>query len=147
MHAGSLVTSCLTASQRRRLVWVGDVAQLVQRRTGTPLAQVRLPGAAGDFSPRVNFRCRLSYAVRTPPCAITCINICAHVRDPVVHVRVWWIMETLKHPPCTVGWVARLSQLAFPREGNLNFPLEKLLWDNTVVKSEKLKKKKGKSDI
>ena len=23
-----------------------------------------------------------------PPCAITCIDICAHVKDPVVHVRV-----------------------------------------------------------
>ena len=59
------------------------------------------------FSPRVNFQCRLSYGVRTPPCAIACINICAHVNDPVVHIRVRWIMETLKHPACTVGKVAR----------------------------------------
>ena len=47
-----------------------------------------------------------SYGVHTPPCAIACINICAHVKDPVVHVRVRWIMETLKHPVCTVSWVA-----------------------------------------
>ena len=76
----------------------GDVAQLVERRTGTPLAQVQFPGAARDFSPRVNFQCRLSYGVRTPLCTIVCINIFAHVKDPVVHVRVRWIMETLKQP-------------------------------------------------
>ena len=83
-----------------------DVAQLLEHRTGMLPMQVRFPGAAKDFSPRVNFQCRLSYGVCTPPCAITCIDICAHVKDPVVHVRVWWIMETLKHPACTVGWVA-----------------------------------------
>ena len=31
---------------------------------------------------------------------------------------------------------ATLSQLAFPREGNLNFPWEKSHWDNTVVKKK-----------
>ena len=44
----------------------------------------------------------------TLPCAIACINICAHIKDPLVHVRIRWIMEALKHPACTVGWVARL---------------------------------------
>ena len=34
-----------------------------------------------------------------------------HVKDPVVHVRVQWIVETLKHPACTVGWVARLCRI------------------------------------
>ena len=86
----------------------GDVAQLVERRTGTPLRQVRFPGAAREFSARVNFQCRLSYGVRTPPCAIACINICAYVKDPVVHVKIRWVMETLKHLAYTVGWVARL---------------------------------------
>ena len=86
----------------------GDVAQLVERRTGTPLKQVGFPSAARDFSPRVNLRCRLFYGVRTPPCAISYISTFAHVQYPVVHVRVRWIMEILKHPACTVGWVARL---------------------------------------
>ena len=49
-------------------------------------------------------------SVRTPLCAVACINICVHVKDPVVHVWVWWIMETLKHPACTVGWVAWLCR-------------------------------------
>ena len=86
----------------------GDVAQLVSIETVTPLTPVRFPGAARDFSPRVNFQCRLSYSVWTTPCAVACINICAHVKDPVVLVRVRWIMKTLKHPACTVGWEARL---------------------------------------
>ena len=47
---------------------------------------------ARDFLPRANFQCRLSFGVRTPPCAIACITICAHDKDPVVHVRVRWIM-------------------------------------------------------
>ena len=81
----------------------GDVAQLVERRTGTALEQVRFPGAARDFSPRINVQCRLFYGVRRPPCATTSINICAHVKDPVAHVRVRWIMETLKHTTCSVG--------------------------------------------
>ena len=42
----------------------GDIAQLIERRTGTPLTQVRFPGAAKDFSSRVNFQCRLSYMCR-----------------------------------------------------------------------------------
>ena len=49
------------------LITGGDVAQLVERRTGTPLTKVRFLGAARDFSSRVNFQCRLSYGVRTPP--------------------------------------------------------------------------------
>ena len=51
----------------------------------------------------------------TSPLAVGCINICAQVKDYVVHVRIRWIMKTLKHPVSTAGWVARLcrSQL-FP---------------------------------
>ena len=54
------------------------------------------------------------------PVSTAYINICVHVKDPVVLVRVWWIIETLKHPACTVGWAVGLSQLAFPRESNRN---------------------------
>ena len=66
----------------------GGVAQLVERWTGTLRTEVQYPSAAKDFSPRVNFQCRLSYSVHTPQCAIECMNICAHVKYPVVHVRV-----------------------------------------------------------
>ena len=33
----------------------GDVAQLVEHRTGTPLTQVRFPGGSRDFFLRINF--------------------------------------------------------------------------------------------
>ena len=107
-----------------------DVAQLVEHRTVTPLTQVRFPGAERDFSPGVNFQCRLSYVcVRTPSCTITCINVCAHVKDPVVHVRVRWIVQTLKHPAC-------MSQQVFTGESYPNSSREKSHWNNTVVKKK-----------
>ena len=85
-------------------------AQLVEQLTGSLPTQVRFPGAARNFSPSLNFQCRLYNGVRTPPGEVACIYICAHVKEPVVHVRLSWIMETLKHPACTVGWVARLCR-------------------------------------
>ena len=52
---------------------------------------------------------------------ITCINICAQVKDPVVHVRVRWIMETLKHSLHSRLGSTTLSQLVFPGVINPNF--------------------------
>ena len=46
------------------------MAQLAERPTEKPgamMTRVRVPGAARDFSPRVNFQCRLSYGARTAP--------------------------------------------------------------------------------
>ena len=86
----------------------GDVAPLVEHRTVTPLTQVRFLGSARGFLPESTFSADSLTCVRTPSCAITCIYMCAHVKDPVVHVRVRWIMKTLKHLARTVGWVARL---------------------------------------
>ena len=83
---------------------------MTEHRTGTPLTQVRFAAAARDFSPTVNFQCRLSYGVHTPTCAVACIYICAHVKDLVIHVRFRCTMETLKHSACTVGCVARLCR-------------------------------------
>ena len=80
-----------------------DVAQLVEHRTVTSLTEVRFHGAARDFLSRVNFQCRLSFGVPTPPCAIACINICAHNKEPVVCVRYRWIMSTQTYPARTIG--------------------------------------------
>ena len=101
----------------------GDIAQLIEHRTGTPPTQVQFSSVARNFSPRVNFQYRLSYGVHKPPCEITCIYICVHVKDPVVHVRVHWIMETLKQPACTLDWVAQLSNLAFPQGRQPKYPM------------------------
>ena len=62
------------------------------------------------------------YDVRTPPCAIACSNICGHVKDPVVHVRVRWITVPPKHPTCTVGWVARLCRSCLSLRKRPEFP-------------------------
>ena len=55
-----------------------------------PLMQVRFSGAARDFSPRVNFQCRLCYGVRTPLCAIACVNTCVHVKDSPCQSSVYY---------------------------------------------------------
>ena len=56
----------------------GDVAQLVERRTDTPLRQVRFPDAGRYFSPRVNFQRRLStrcpYISRVQSHALTSVR-------------------------------------------------------------------------
>ena len=95
----------------------------------------------GIFLSESTFSADSVTCVCTPQCATACINIRVHVKDPVVHVRVWWIMDTLKTPSMHSRLDSlTLLQLAFPRESNLNFTWEKSHWDNTVVKS----KKKGK---
>ena len=72
----------------------GDAAQLVEHQSGKPLRQVQFPGAARDFSSQSQLSVQtLLYGVSIPPCTTAYINICAHVKDPVVHARVWWIME------------------------------------------------------
>ena len=112
----------------------GHVAQLLQHQISMLQRQVWLPSVArGIFLPGSIFSADCYVCLYTP-CATACNNICVHVKDPVVHVRVWWIRETLKHPDCTVSWAGRLLQLAFPKESNPNFPQEKSHQDNTVVK-------------
>ena len=63
------------------------------------LTQVRFPSVATSAD---------SLLVSVHPCmqshALT--SVC-NVYDPVVYVRVQWIMETLKHPVCIPGWVAQ----------------------------------------
>ena len=127
-------------NKKRKCSDDSPVAQLVEHGTGMLLTKVRFPSMARDFSPRVNFQCRLSYSVCIPPGAVACIYICAHVKDLIVHVRVQWIMETLAYPACTIGLPSVLchSWLS-PGEGNLNFPRKKSHGDNTVVKSKSRK--------
>ena len=58
------------------------IAQLVDvatQKPGTKLTQVRVPAAASDFSPRVNFQCKLSYGVcKAPVCNHMHQYLCAH---------------------------------------------------------------------
>ena len=68
--------------QQRRLTTMKEVggrdaAQLVERQTSELLRQFQFPGAARDFSPRVNFRVSLSYGVCTAPAcsALTSVHM------------------------------------------------------------------------
>ena len=99
---------------------VGHVAQLVEHPTGMPPMKVRFPGVARDFSPIVNFECRLYYGCLYTPMH-NHIYICVHVKDPVVHVNVWWITETLKQPTCIVGIVVWLCHSG-------KFPMTEIPW-------------------
>ena len=87
----------------------GDAAQLVRASDRHAADAGLIPQCGKGFFSRsqllVQTLLRCPY---TPLCAIACIFICANVKDPVVHVRVWWIIGTQKHPACTLGWVAPL---------------------------------------
>ena len=85
----------------------GDVAQLGEHRTNMPLMQVQFPGVARDFLPESTFSadsCMVSIHPRAQSHAF------ASVRTSKIpqSMSVWWIMETQKHPACTLGWVAQL---------------------------------------
>ena len=109
----------------------GDIAQLVEHRTGTQPTQVRFPGAARDF-----FSPRIFYGVPIPPCAIACIYISAHVKDPVVHVfSGLWKRSNTKHAP----YVGKRNSVAagFPRGRQPEFPMGEIpLWQYSCRKSK-----------
>ena len=74
-----------TPIQQQRYTTGGRDSSVIERPTeeqGAILMPVRVPAAARDFSPRVNFQCRLSYGVRKVLCAIACINILHTVKIP-----------------------------------------------------------------
>ena len=64
----------------------GRIAKLAEHpaeKPGAILMRVRVPIAARDFSPIVNFQCRLSYGVRTAHvCNRTHQHTCTHVKTP-----------------------------------------------------------------
>ena len=63
------------------------------------MTRARVPGAARDFSPGVYFFSADSLMVSVqPPCAIACINICAHVKNPT-HWQPYHCLNTGKY--CT----------------------------------------------
>ena len=85
-----------------------------------------IPWCGKGFFSQSTFSADSLTCVRTPPCANACINICAHVNDPVVHFRVRWIMDTLKHRASTVGWVAQLCRSLLSPEKQPEFPMGKI---------------------
>ena len=110
---------------------------LDQHATDTSL----IPWCGKGIFSQWTFRCRLSYGACTLPCATAYIDICAHVKDTVVHVRSLVDYGSAK-TPCMHHRLgnAILSQLSFPRKSNPNFQWKKSKWDNRVAK-KKLKYK------
>ena len=68
----------------------GDVAQLVRAsdRHADDVGSIPRCGEGFFFFPESTFSADFLTCVRTLPFAIARINVCAHVKDPVVHVRV-----------------------------------------------------------
>ena len=98
-----------TSDESYSQYWGGDVAQLVGASGYHTTDAGSIPQCSKGFFSQSQLSVHTLFRVSVyPSCAIACIKICVHVKDPVIHVRVRWIMETLQHPACTVGWVVRL---------------------------------------
>ena len=93
-------------------------AQLVKRlskKTGAILTRVRVPGAARDFSPRVNFRCRLSYRVRTAPVCIARISISMHIKkSPILSAIPLFGHMKILHTLTGMGSAALVAAVPCP---------------------------------
>ena len=86
----------------------GDVAQLVRASDRHAADAGSIPRCGKEFFFQSQRSVKTLLCVSVTPCSIACINICARVKDPVVHVRVRWIMETLKYPAWTVSWLGEI---------------------------------------
>ena len=108
----------------------GGIAQLVKQwteRPGTILTQFWFPGAARDFSPRVNCQCRLSglMAFVQPQCAVTsisiyiymCVCVCVlKIPNASGHTSVW-THDNTAHSETVIemGSAALGATVALPR--------------------------------
>ena len=76
--------------------------------------------------------------------SLHCLTVSEHLcmqshalirRRMLVHVRVQWIMEALKHPAYTVGWVAWICcSLLFLEKATWIAHVRNLKWDGAFVK-------------
>ena len=111
-----------------KVQWAGT-AQLVERPTEKPeatLMRVRVPAAARDFSPRVNFQCRLLRCPYSPPvqsyastsvCTLKLPNISSHITIPS------FVHREMLHTVIGSGSAALVPAVSFlPRYGDPNFP-------------------------
>ena len=106
---------------------IGDVAQLVRAWDRHAADAGSIPRCGKGFFSQSQLSLQTFLRCPHTPCAIACINICVHGKDPVVHVRVRWIKETLKTSSMHRGLgIATLSQLALPMESNPNFAMREI---------------------
>ena len=87
-----------------------QIAQLVEHPTEKPgaiLTQVRVPGVARDFSPRVNFQRRLSYSVCTAPvCNRMHQHLCARSKSHTLAAMLLFVQIQILHKPIGMGIAA-----------------------------------------
>ena len=105
-------TKTYSVADRMYLYYLGRGCSSVGRTSDRHAADaVSIPRCGKGFFSQSQLSVQtLLKGVRMPARAIACIYICVHVKDPVLHARVRWIIETVKHPACPVGWVARLCR-------------------------------------
>ena len=95
--------------------WVSDaaiseakIAQLVEHPTeklGIMLMQIWVLDAPRDFSPRVSVQCRHFCCLYSPLCAVACIDICVHVKNPK-HWQPYHFLDTWRYCTHWQEWVA-----------------------------------------
>ena len=75
--------------------------------------------------------------VSVHPCVqSSCIYICVHVKDPIVHVGVQWIMNMLNIQHLLQVGSHDSVAAGFPQGRQPKFPMGEIPLDNTVVKSK-----------
>ena len=84
------------------------------KKPGTILTWVQFHDAARDLYPTVNFQCRLYYGVCTPLCAMACINICAHFKNPKHWQPHHWTQKIL-HTLAGMSSTALVAAAVVPR--------------------------------
>ena len=93
------------------------------------------------FSPSVNFQCRLSYCVHTlhsPLCALTCINICAHIESPKrwqLHLCLHFGHANILHTLIGMGSAALAATAPYPGKA-IQIPIR----DKEILKKYIIKK-------
>ena len=143
--SASAVPHCGTERRKKQKKNMNKITE--KRERGPKVPRLCSP-TVGDFPRRqnsvqtpcpTNFL-RRDYTNRGPPCVYTYAKRShTHVKDPVAHVRVRWIMETHTHTKKKKKIYfymdsATLWQLAFPEESNPNSPWEKSPRDNKLKK-------------
>ena len=102
------------------------ITQLVERtaeKPGAIVTRVRVPGAANNFFPRVNFQCKLSYGVHTAP------QVQSHTSTSVRTVKIpntgshtiVWTRENTAHTGRNGYKRCSCGCCALPREAESNF--------------------------
>ena len=82
--------------------------------------QVRVHCAARDFFSQSQLPGHSLTVFTQPPCAIACINICAHIKNPI-HWQPYHYLDTWKYCTHQQEWVAlvlqllRLTQVRWPK--------------------------------